>query len=390
MTVHNVFIFVTKNFIQSGFIRDNKIAPISVDGNSRISNKDFSNLERLINSIKKTFNVEEIKNTDIVISVINCGAQVSVVDEIFELIKDSKKHSVIYAETIIPFICLIKDILKKESSTFVSILDSVYQISKEKKGTYKCELVESDSKTFELNINDFINLIEFDVTKIIRENNKVQKLQNEIKKQKNEIANCFNDNEKLEQELSEYKAEIKKKDKEIQDNIRRLRQVVLEKQARIDQCSFTNIEFNETLDLELTKSPSLLDIVKGIISVVSGKETVKLDNLDETEKSRILSLIEEFFSKKTNDFNFEYKGITNIEYKQLIPNNTIVLEGERLIKLDIKHKEGPNELLYIRAPRCGRLFLKNKLCNLFYEDSILGYICRIDVSDDKLEEFMED
>lgn len=375
MAVQQVYILVSPKYIQAGYFRDNQIVAISIDGNLKISYSSDNDFERLIESIKDTFNVDELNDVELSITIISCGAITSVTDHLFEIIKTSKNHYIINAETVIPFICACKGLLINKKTTKISILDSLYQISEREKGrVFCCQLNDDDSEmeVHTLELSDLTSIVNFDITKLGMDESVVAQFNKTIDDLKKEIAKLTSENEN-------YSKTEKKLNEDVLSYKNRYEQAVFQNQnllvssRKLVRFDKTLMTINKPRMCHFSKDQIYLDLCHHF----SGKE----QSNEENSYQNPLSFL-------------GYKTKVNIIFKDALflkKNHQIVSEGEDLIRFEYheNYLSSYNGICILKSPFAGKLFFRENVENYFDDNCIIGCICRPDDDENLVKLWLE-
>jgi len=381
MAVQQVYILVSPKYIQAGYFRDNQIVAISIDGNLKISYSSDNDFERLIESIKDTFNVDELNDVELSITIVSCGAITSVTDHLFEIIKTSKNHYIINAETVIPFICACKGLLSDKKTTKISILDSLYQISEREEGRVFCCQLNNDASEMEvhtLELSDLSSIVNFDITKLGMDESVVAQFNKTIDELKKEIAKLNSENDKhskTEKKLNEDFLSYKK----------RYEQAVFQYQSLLVS-SRKLVRFDKTL-MKTNKpvegsSFSKNEIYLKLCHHFSGKEQSNEEDFSHYYSSHLRSIL-----SSINQDKIIFKDVFFLKN-----NLQIVSEGEDLIRFEYKMKHlsrSSNGVCILKSPFAGKLFFRENVENYFDDNCIIGCICHPDDDENLVKLWLE-
>lgn len=388
MAVQQVYILVSPKYIQAGYFRDNQIVAISIDGNLKISYSSDNDFERLIESIKDTFNVDELNDVELSITIVSCGAITSVTDHLFEIIKTSKNHYIINAETVIPFICACKGLLSDKKTTKISILDSLYQISEREEGRVFCCQLNNDASEMEvhtLELSDLSSIVNFDITKLGMDESVVAQFNKTIDELKKEIAKLNSENDKhskTEKKLNEDFLSYKK----------RYEQAVFQYQSLLVS-SRKLVRFDKTL-MTINKpvegsSFSKNEIYLKLCHHFSGKEQSNEEDFSHSYSLSSNGTLGRLLFPAISGFE------DNIIFKDVffLKNNLqIVSEGEDLIRFEYKmnHLARSNDgVCILKSPFAGKLFFRENVENYFDDNCIIGCICHPDDDENLVKLWLE-
>lgn len=210
MADYNIFILITKKYLQAGYYHNGEITPISIDGNLKITYSSDKDFEKLLDAIRDTFNIDELDDIPLSALIISCGTNKQYSDHLYRMIMKTTTHNIINAEIIIPYLCIYKTKLKQDQELCVSLLDSNYLISKQSNGKFKCILLNDnneDKYLLELELNDLLPLVELDLSKIgidekiiIEKDNRIQQLEKELEQYKGYCTKLSSDLDQTEHE----------------------------------------------------------------------------------------------------------------------------------------------------------------------------------------------
>lgn len=219
MSEYNVFILISKKYLQAGYYHNGEIVPISIDGNEKITYNSDKDFDKLIESMKDTFNIDDLDDISVSTVVICCGANNQNSDHLYRLVNQSPSHNIINAETIIPYLCIYKTKLNQDKELGVSLIDTQYLIKKQPNGKFKCIYSEAnvEEDVYKLELKDLIPLVELDLSKmgidekiLIEKNNKIHELEETSKQYESVISTLSSkleqtdaENNNLKQQLSE-------------------------------------------------------------------------------------------------------------------------------------------------------------------------------------------
>lgn len=230
MADYNIFILITKKYLQAGYYHNGEITPISIDGNLKITYSSDKDFEKLLDAIRDTFNIDELDDISLSALIISCGTNKQYSDHLYRMIMKTTTHNIINAEIIIPYLCIYKTKLKQDQELCVSLLDSNYLISKQSNGKFKCIYLEDnneDKSLFELELKDLLPLVELDLSKIgidekiiIEKDNRIQQLEKELEQYKDYSAKLASD---LEQKEVELQDQLKQTSNFLEENEKRLK-----------------------------------------------------------------------------------------------------------------------------------------------------------------------
>ena len=65
MSEYNVFILISKKYLQAGYYHNGEIVPISIDGNEKITYNSDKDFDKLIESMKDTFNIDDLDDISV-------------------------------------------------------------------------------------------------------------------------------------------------------------------------------------------------------------------------------------------------------------------------------------------------------------------------------------
>lgn len=206
--MYNLLIFITKKTLQGVYLKDKTMTPISIDGNLKITITSIDSLKRLVTAVEETFNVDELSQAELTVTIMNCCADNEYVDNLYNLFSCISSHSVLKAENIIPFILDSSDFIKMEDEQVVSVLDCYYQLEK-KDDSIQCVPINETKSAVNIPIEYFSILFSYE-----RSAPNIAELQAINNKQTEKIAELeertIKDQEKLEIQEGHI-AELKKK-----------------------------------------------------------------------------------------------------------------------------------------------------------------------------------
>lgn len=378
MAVQQIYILVSKKYIQAGYFHDNEITAISIDGNLKITYSSDSDFERLIDAIKDTFNVDELNDVELSITIISCGAITSITDHLYEKIKTSKQHYLLNAETVIPFICTCKGLLTNKQIPTISILDSLYQISEREEGrVFCCQLNDDDSEmeVHTLELSDLTSIVNFDITKLGMDDSIVAQFNKTIDELRTEIK-------KIKTENTKQSKKIKKLNEDVLSYKNRYEQAVLQNQS-LFVSSRKLLRFDKTF-ITINKKENFPYSKNEIYKKICEHFSIKRQSIGAgfLEKSLLHVALAATVDKGTKKLKFK-------SFVLLKKDLQLVLKGESLIRFKFSDgSNGTGECDFI-APCKGKLFLRDNVENYFDDNCIIGCICHPDDDENLVKLWLE-
>lgn len=127
---YKILVFASQKQIQALIVDEKgRTEPISINGNVKISYNSDEDLELFITAVKETYNTESFSDLNIVVLIVNCGANAKMLKKLYLYFEGASDISIINAVYILPFVSGKKEKFSENSVHFIQILDAVYTIS---------------------------------------------------------------------------------------------------------------------------------------------------------------------------------------------------------------------------------------------------------------------
>ena len=196
---YKILVFASQKQIQALIVDEKgRTEPISINGNIKISYNSDEDLEIFITAVKETYNTESFSDLDIVVLIVNCGANAKKKKKLYLHFEGASDISIINAVYILPFVSGKKEKFSGNSVRFIQILDAVYTISVDEALNITCkksdDTIAVDENVQTLLTEDFsflfsLNAESFDLSKKVIEESETEQAENIPEEKKEQIAN---------------------------------------------------------------------------------------------------------------------------------------------------------------------------------------------------------
>ena len=180
MAKQKLIIIMTRTQISAAFLENGKPAPVSFDGNTKMSYEGEKDFQKFCLAVSDTFNLENLDGADMSAILVVCGSENEKANELNSLLSKLQDNSMIRAEYVLPYILASRGELKKDAGQCVAILDSAYILKNNEKNLLECaEAEKSEENALTLSAQDFIPLFSADMSKFgvdeaeLQEKNKI-------------------------------------------------------------------------------------------------------------------------------------------------------------------------------------------------------------------------